>query len=295
MKILLTGKNGQLGFELQRAMAPIGQLVALDHGSCNLADPDSIRNAIREYRPNVIINAGAYTAVDKAETDSQMAFAVNGEALGIIGEEAAAISAWVMHYSTDYVFDGMQDGWYVENDGPRPRSVYGSSKLAGEQALQHSGAKHIILRTSWVFGAHGNNFAKTMLRLAAERDELRVVNDQFGAPTSAALIADVSAHLVRQASLQGMSDFPFGLYHLAAAGATNWHEYASFVIHEATLVGRKLRTTTDRITPVAASEYQTAAVRPLNSRLDTSKLRATFDLVMPTWQEGVRHMLQQLS
>lgn len=295
MKILLLGKNGQLGFELQRALAPLGELVAFGHAECDLANPDAIRDAIRTRRPDLIVNAAAYTAVDRAETDVDAAFAVNAVAPGVIGEEAVAIGAWVIHYSTDYVFDGTREGWYTEQDTTAPCSVYGRSKLAGEQALERSGAAFLILRTSWVFGAHGGNFAKTMLRLAKERDELRVVNDQFGAPTSAALIADVSAHLARQVQKSGRGDFPFGVYHLTGGGDTNWHAYASFVIDEAAKLGAALRVTAEQVKPVPSSEYKTAATRPVNSRLATGKLQDTFDLVLPHWKDGVRHVLQQLS
>lgn len=295
MKILLTGKNGQVGFELQRALAPLGELVALDHAGCDLADPDAIRRAVRSHRPDLIVNAAAYTAVDRAESEVEAAQAVNAVAPGILGEEAARINARVLHYSTDYVFSGEESGWYSEEDMPAPRSVYGSSKLAGEQALQKSGADYLILRTSWVLGAHGSNFAKTILRFAAERDELRVVNDQFGAPTSAALIADVSAQLVRRLAGEEGKTFPFGLYHLAAAGETNWHEYACFVVEEALRGGKQMNATPERILAVPASEYQTVAARPANSRLDTGRLRTTFNLTLPHWKDGVRHVLQQLS
>lgn len=294
MRLLLTGKNGQLGFELQRALGPLGEVIALDQAGCDLRNPDAIRALVRTIRPDFIINPAAYTAVDRAESDADAAFAVNATAVGILGEEAARIDACVVHYSTDYVFSGDKAGAYSEDDIPDPQSVYGQSKLAGERALQASGARSLILRTSWVVGAHGENFAKTMLRLAATRDTLNVVSDQFGAPTSAALLADITAHLVRQVQRDTPAAFPFGLYHLAAAGETNWHEYACVVIDAAIKAGRALKLAPDQILPILAAAYPTAARRPPNSRLDTQKLRTSFNLTLPHWREGISHVLQQI-
>lgn len=294
MKLLLTGKNGQLGFELQRALAPLGEVVALDRAGCDLRDPEALRRLVRDVAPAFIVNPAAYTAVDRAETDEEAAFAVNATAVGVLGEEAARIGACVIHYSTDYVFNGAQATPYREDDQPDPQSVYGRSKLAGERALQASGANSLILRTSWVVGAHGDNFAKTMLRLAATRDSLSVVSDQFGAPTSAALLADVTAHLVRQVQREGADAFPFGLYHLAAGGETNWHEYACAVIGAAAKAGRPLKIAPEQIVPILAAAYPTPARRPANSRLDTSKLRDSFGLTLPHWREGLAHVLQQI-
>ena len=210
MKILLTGKNGQLGFELQRALAPLGEIVAVGQAECDLADADALRALVRDVAPDVIVNPAAYTAVDKAESDRDKAFAVNAEAPGVLGEEAQRLGALVIHYSTDYVFNGSKDGVYVEDDTADPQSVYGRSKFEGERALAEATSRHLILRTSWVVGAHGGNFAKTMLRLAAERERLAVVADQCGAPTSAALLADVTAHVVRQFQEGSAADFPYG-------------------------------------------------------------------------------------
>lgn len=294
MKLLLTGKSGQLGFELQRSLAPLGEVIAVDHSGCDLGNPDAIRTLVRTVRPNVIINPAAYTAVDRAESDADAAFAVNATAVGILGEEAARIDARVVHYSTDYVFDGNKLGAYSESDIPNPQNVYGQSKLAGEHALRSSGADSLILRTSWVVGAHGGNFAKTMLRLAAERETLNVVSDQFGAPTSAALLADVTAHLVRQVQCDAVGNFPFGLYHVAAGGETNWHEYACFVISEAMKAGRQLKITPEKIMAIMGSAYPAAAVRPTNSRLDSRKLCDTFGLTLPHWRQGLTHVLQQI-
>ena len=294
MKILLTGKNGQLGFELQRALAPLGEVVAVGSQECDLADADALRALVRRVAPDVIVNPAAYTAVDKAESDAATARAVNAVAPAILGEEGARLGALVLHYSTDYVFDGTKEGAYTEADAPAPQSVYGRTKLEGEQGLAAANPRHLILRTSWVVGAHGGNFAKTMLRLAGEREKLTVVADQFGAPTPAALLADLSAHLVREHARAGAAAFPYGTYHVAASGETSWHGYAQFVIGEALAAGKALKATVDAVAPLATEQYPTPAKRPLNSRLDTSRFRTTFDLRLPPWQEGVRHVLRQI-
>ena len=294
MKILLTGKNGQLGFELQRALAPLGEVVAVGSQDCDLADADALRALVRRVAPDVIVNPAAYTAVDKAESDPATARAVNAVAPAILGEEGARLGALVLHYSTDYVFDGTKEGAYTEADAPAPQSVYGRTKLEGEQGLAAANPRHLILRTSWVVGAHGGNFAKTMLRLAGEREKLTVVADQFGAPTPAALLADLSAHLVREHARAGAAAFPYGTYHVAASGETSWHGYAQFVIGEALAAGKALKATVDAVAPLSTAEYPTPAKRPLNSRLDTSRFRTTFDLRLPPWQEGVRHVLRQI-
>lgn len=294
MKILVTGKNGQVGFELQRALAPLGEVVAVDHAECDLADADAIRALVRRIAPAVIVNPAAYTAVDKAEADQATAFAVNTEAPRVLGEEAARLGALVVHYSTDYVFNGTKEGAYAESDTPDPQSVYGRSKYEGEVALAQANARHLILRTSWVVGAHGGNFAKTMLRLAGERERLTVVADQFGAPTSAALLADLTAQLVRQYQREGGENFPYGTYHVAAGGETSWHEYARFVIAEALAAGKPLKATPDAVAPLTTDQYPTPARRPANSRLDTTRFSDTFGLRLPPWQEGLRHVLQQI-
>ena len=294
MKIVLLGKNGQVGFELQRALAPLGEVCAVDEPDCDLADGSAIRELVRSFKPNLIVNAAAYTAVDKAESEPELAHAINTVAPGVLGEEAAKQGAWVVHYSTDYVFDGIKSGAYSEDDLTNPQSVYGRTKRDGEIALQQSGARHLIFRTSWVVGAHGANFAKTILRLANEREGLNVVADQYGAPTSAALLADVTAQLVRQKQREGGENFPFGLYHLVAGGETNWCSYARFVVSEALAAGKPLKLSPDSIRAITSSEYPTPAKRPANSRLDTSKLRSLFDLELPNWQSGVRHILQQI-
>lgn len=301
MKILLTGKNGQVGFELQRALAPLGEIVAVDQADCNLADESAIRRLVNDTRPDIIVNPAAHTAVDKAESEPALAQAINGVAPGIFGAEAVKLGALVVHYSTDYVFDGGKDGWYTEDDAPNPQSVYGKTKLAGEQALAASGSKHLIFRTSWVFGAHGVNFAKTMLRLAAERQGLKVVADQFGAPTSAALIADVTAQILGQ-YIRGCrlasADFPFGLYHLVAAGRTNWHEYAQAVVMAAQAVAhltkKPLRMGPADVQAITTTDYPLPAPRPANSCLDTARLRETFGLCLPDWRQGLQHVMTQL-
>lgn len=294
MKFLLTGKNGQVGFELQRALAPLGDIVAVDHAECDLSNPEAIRRLVADVRPDIIINPAAYTAVDKAESEPELAYAVNGTAPGVFGEEAAKIGALVIHYSTDYVFDGSKQGAYSEDDQPNPQSIYGKSKLAGEQALQQSGADHLIFRTSWVFGAHGANFAKTMLRLAVDRDSLNVVADQYGAPTSAVLIADITAQVIGQYQQQGRAGFPFGLYHLVASGVTTWHEYAQSVVAAAHAAGKQLKLQPAAIQPIGTEQYPLPAPRPANSRLATDKLNRTFGLHLPAWQGGLNHVLQQL-
>jgi dTDP-4-dehydrorhamnose reductase len=294
VRILLTGKNGQVGFELRRALAPLGEVIAVGQAECNLADQDAIRSLVGEVRPDIIVHPAAYTAVDKAESEVDIAFAINGVAPGVLGEEAAKINALVVHYCTDYVFDGVKQAHYTEDDLPNPQSVYGKSKLAGELALRQRIKNHLVFRTSWVFGAHGNNFAKTVLRLAAERESLSVVADQFGAPTSAALIADVTAQIVGQYQRQGRQDFPFGLYNLVAGGETTWCDFAKTVIKAAHGVGRPLKLKPENIRPITTAEYPLPAPRPANSRLATHKLQETFGLRLPPWQEGLDHVLQQI-
>jgi dTDP-4-dehydrorhamnose reductase len=294
MKILLTGKHGQIGFELQRALAPLGEVCAVDQPECDLTQAAAVRELVQSFKPDLIVNPAAYTAVDKAESEPELAHAINAVAPGVLGQEAAKLGAWVVHYSTDYVFDGKKSDAYTESDLPNPQSVYGRTKRDGEIALQQSGARHLILRTSWVVGAHGNNFAKTILKLAGERDGLNVVADQHGAPTSAALLADVTAQLIRQQQREGDDSVPGGLYHVVAAGETSWYDYARLVLSEALAAGKPLRLSPDSIRAIRTSEYPTPAKRPANSRMDTHKLRSTFGLELPHWQSGVRHILQQV-
>lgn len=295
MKILLFGKNGQVGWELQRSLAPLGQLVALDRDSPNglcgdFSDLSGLAETIRRVAPDLIVNAAAYTAVDKAETESELALAINALAPGVLADEANRLGAWLVHYSTDYVFDGSGDQPRNESAPTNPLSIYGRTKLEGERAVSRC-AKHLTFRTSWVYAARGANFAKNMLRLAAERDQLRVVDDQIGAPTGAELLADGTAHALR--SCIANPDLA-GTYHLVAGGETNWHAYARFVIDYARAAGLSLRVTPECIEPIQTSAYPTPARRPLNSRLDTRKLQTAFGLQLPHWQIGVERMLAEL-
>ena len=294
MKLLLTGCNGQLGFELQRSLAPLADVVAIGSAECDLSDEAALRALIQKVKPDGIINPAAYTAVDKAETDTAQARKVNADAPRIMGEEASKLGAFVIHFSTDYVFEGVGEQFYKESDATNPQNVYGQTKRDGELALQRSCPQSLIMRTSWVVGAHGGNFAKTMLRLAAERESLSVVADQYGAPTSAALLADVTAQLVGRIKQQGQQGFPFGLYHVVASGVTNWHAYAQFVIAEAIKAGKAMKVHPETIKPIATSDYPVPAKRPANSRLDTSLFQQTFNLQLPHWEHGVSHVLKQI-
>lgn len=295
MKILLLGKNGQVGWELQRSLAPLGKLVALDrkgeNGLCgNLADLNGLRHTIESVRPDVIVNAAAYTAVDKAESEVAAALQINHDAAQFLAEEMHRLDGWLVHYSTDYVFDGSGAKPWDENDATAPLSVYGKSKLLGEQAIQETGCKHLIFRTSWVYGAHGNNFAKTILRLAGERNHLKVINDQIGAPTGADLLADITAHALHRTMTQPALS---GLYHLTAAGETSWYDYARFIVTSALENGIELKV--QDVSPISSSEYPTSAQRPSNSRLDTGKLSNSFGLHLPMWQEGITRLLKLVS
>jgi len=295
MKILLLGKNGQVGWELQRSLAPLGEVIALASDSreyCgNLTELAGLAETVRAVAPDVIINAAAHTAVDKAESEAGLARTINALAPGVLAEEADRLNAWLIHYSTDYVFDGSGDQPWVETDPVGPLSVYGATKLEGEQLIQRSGCKHLIFRTSWVYGARGGNFAKTMLRLAQERDNLKVIDDQIGAPTGADMLADVTAHAIRAARQHPEVS---GLYHLTASGETSWHGYASFVLDYARRAGVALKVAPDAIEAVPTSAFPTPAKRPHNSRLNAEKLQNTFDLHLPHWQTGVERMLAEV-
>jgi len=295
MKILLLGKNGQLGWELQRSLAPLGELVALDahiQTHCgDLTNLTGLAQTVHELAPDVIVNAAAYTAVDKAESEPELAQIVNAKALAVLAQAAKGSAAWLVHYSTDYVFDGSGDAPWLESDLARPLSAYGASKLAGEQAIIEAGCKHLIFRTSWIYAARGRNFAKTMLQLAQQRDALNVVDDQVGAPTGADLLADVTAHALRAAVQNPQLS---GLYHLAAAGETTWHAYATYVIEQARQAGMPIKVAQSAIQAVPSSAFPTPARRPLNSRLNTSKLQLAFGLSLPHWQIGVKRMLTEV-
>lgn len=295
MKILLLGKDGQVGWELQRALAPLGEVIACNRHEADLEQPETLRQLLRTIAPQVVVNAAAYTAVDRAEAEHERAMRINAEAVGVLAEEVNRLNGWLVHYSTDYVFDGSKDGAYLETDTTAPQSIYGTSKRAGELAIAATGCKHLILRTSWVFATRGNNFAKTMLRLAREREALKVVCDQFGAPTSAELIADVTAlMLYRLANDQRLSEHASGTYHLVAGGEASWHDYARFVIAEALRHGAELKTTPERVHPIGTAEYPLPAPRPANSRLNTQKLCDTFGVTLPSWQMHVQRMLAEI-
>ena len=295
MKILLLGKNGQVGWELQRSLAPLGELVALGHDSKELCgdftDLEGLVKTVRTIKPDVIVNAAAHTAVDKAESEPELARSINALAPGVLAQEAQHANAWLIHYSTDYVFDGSGDKPWLETDAVAPLNVYGATKLEGEQLIQQSGCRHLIFRTSWVYGARGGNFAKTMLRLACERDSLSVIDDQIGAPTGADLLADVTAHAIRTAQQRAEVS---GLYHLVAGGETSWHGYASFIIEYARRNGVALKVAPEAIKPVPSSAFPTPAKRPHNSRMNTAKLQHDFDLSLPSWQTGVTRMLTEI-
>jgi dTDP-4-dehydrorhamnose reductase len=299
MKILLLGKDGQVGWELQRALAPLGELVALGRRdappglAADFAEPDALGATVDAVAPDVIVNAAAHTAVDRAEAEVDLAERLNARAPAVLAQAAARRGAWLVHYSTDYVFDGSGASPWTEDAPTGPLSVYGRTKLAGEQAIRDSGCRHLIFRTSWVYAARGGNFARTMLRLAGERERLTVIDDQIGAPTGADLIADVTAHAIRSAATSG-GESRSGTYHLAAAGETSWNGYARHVLAVAAAAGKPLKASAEAVDPVPTSAFKTAAVRPLNSRLDTGRLRRTFGLTLPPWQRGVERMLAEI-
>lgn len=293
MNILLFGKTGQVGWELQRALAPLGTVTAVDVKSTtycgDFSNPEGVAETVRRVRPDVIVNAAAHTAVDKAETEREFAELLNATSVEAIAVEAEKLGAWLIHYSTDYVFPGTGETPWLETDAVAPLNVYGETKLAGEKAVQENCTKHLIFRTSWVYAGKGNNFAKTMLRLAKDRPELSVINDQFGAPTGAELLADCTAHAIRTALHKPEVA---GLYHLVASGTTTWHDYAELVFAEAKAAGMELAI--EKLNAVPTSAYPTPARRPTNSRLNTEKFQRQFDLVLPDWQVGVKRMLAEL-
>lgn len=293
MNILLFGKTGQVGWELQRSLAPLGNVIALDVHSTNycgdFSNPQGVAETVRRIRPDVIVNAAAHTAVDKAESEIEFAQLLNATSVEAIAKAATETGAWVVHYSTDYVFPGTGTTAWRETDETAPLNVYGETKLAGEKALQQHCPKHLIFRTSWVYAGKGNNFAKTMLRLAKDRTEMSVINDQYGSPTGAELLADCTAHAIRVAL--NKPDVS-GLYHLVASGTTTWYDYASLVFAEARNAGIDLALTDLKAVPTSA--YPTPARRPGNSRLNTEKFQRNFGLVLPQWENGVKRMLNEL-
>jgi len=292
MKILLLGKNGQVGWELQRSLAPLGELLALDRHSTShcgdLTDLEGLADTVRLFKPNVVVNAAAYTAVDKAESDPETAHLVNALAPEVLSRACAAMGARLFHYSSDYVFDGSGQTPWVETDATGPLNAYGRSKLVGEQGIAKQGAQHVIFRTSWVYGTEGGNFAKTMLRLAQEREKMTVINDQFGAPTGAALLADITALALQ--THQPLS----GIYHVAASGVTTWYEYANHVLAKAKQQKPSLNYAVKEVLPVPTSEFPTPAQRPLNSRLNCSRLEQALQLQLPPWQTGVDQLLAKI-
>lgn len=296
MKILLFGAGGQVGWELQRSLSPLGELTALDFDSTALCGDftklQGLVETVRAVGPDVVVNAAAHTAVDKAESEPELARLLNALAPGVVATAAREVGALMVHYSTDYVFDGSGDQPWREDDAKGPLSVYGETKLEGEQRVADANPRHLIFRTSWVYAARGGNFAKTMLRLARERDRLTVIDDQLGAPTGADLLADVTAHAIRTSSGADNANH-YGVHHVVASGETSWHGYAKFVVEQARALGCELKVGVDAIDPVPTSAFPTPARRPKNSRLSTAKFQRAFDLTLPPWQLGVARMLRE--
>lgn len=295
MKVLLFGKGGQVGWELQRSLQPLGELIVLDFDSeehCgDFTNLSGLATTIQQIKPDVIVNAAAHTAVDKAESEPELANTINALAPAVLANEAAKLGALLVHYSTDYVFNGSGDEPWKEGDATGPLSVYGTSKLKGEQAIVAAGVKHLIFRTSWVYAARGGNFAKTMLRLAKERDKLTIINDQFGAPTGAELLADVTVLAIRHVMIHQKD---YGIYHLVASGTTTWFDYARYVIEFARQKGQPINVQSSQIFPVPTETFPTPAKRPSNSRLNTAKLQSTFGITLPDWKIGVTRMLEEI-
>ena len=292
MKILLTGKNGQVGFELNKKLSILGEVIATDRNDLDLADPDKIRVYVDQVKPDIIINPAAFTAVDKAESELELAYQINVIAPQVLAEKAAELNIPLVHFSTDYVFDGLKKEPYVEADQINPQSVYGKTKCEGEEKVRaHS--KHIILRTSWVFGSHGNNFLKTILRLIYHKESLNIVADQWGSPASSSMLADVTFKIIDTA-LNNKNFNNYGTYHVTNAGETNWYQYADLIANEAIKLNLKIKCKPDHMHPILTSEYPTAALRPLNSRLNTDKLKKTFMLELPNWESEVKKVLKEL-
>jgi dTDP-4-dehydrorhamnose reductase len=296
MNILVLGSRGQVGWELARSLLPLGRVTALGREELDIGDVDALQRTVRACQPDLIVNAAAYTAVDKAETEKEAAFAINAVAAGILAEEARNCKALLIHYSTDYVFDGLAIRPYCETDSTNPQSVYGRSKLAGEEAIAAIGGDHLILRTSWVYGARGHNFLRTILRLAHERDHLRIVADQIGAPTWSRWIADATAQIARQAlQAQVENRFNSGLYHLTCAGETSWHGFASAIVEEYRNMPSAGKLAVQNIEPITTAEYPLPAKRPANSRLDCSKLSADFGIAAPDWRQALRLCMEDVA
>jgi len=295
MKLVVTGANGQVGWELQRSLAALGEVIALDRSQCDLSRPELLPDVIRSLKPDVIVNAAAYTAVDDAEREEELATIVNGFAPGVLARETARTGALMIHYSTDYVFDGCKASPYMEDDPPCPINAYGRSKLAGEIAVRQAGGPHLLLRTSWVYGARGRNFLRTMLALLRERDELRIVADQVGAPTWATEIAQATAAVVEAAAHQRTEgQFESGLYHLTAAGATSWYGFAAAILEGATRGGLLAAGRSARLVPIASEEYPRPATRPKNSRMAGDRMRARFGVALQGWEKALSLCLEEM-
>ena len=295
MKILLLGANGQVGWELRRSLAPLGEIRAYDRHTGNLQKLGDLSRLIRDFSPEAIVNAAAYTSVDKAESELDEAILINSKAVEFLAKEAKLLNAWFIHYSTDYVFDGLKSGAYIETDTPNPQSVYGQTKYDGEESIKESKVKHLIFRTAWVYSKRGTNFIKTMIQLAKKQDELKVVNDQIGAPTGAELIADVTALCLYQITQYKNSAHNLsGTYHLTPTGETSWHGFAQFIIAEALGLGVKFRASFENVQAISTSEYPLPAKRPSNSLLDTKKICNTFNVYMPPWQTHVERLFKEL-
>lgn len=295
MKILLFGKEGQVGWELQRSLLTLGDIIASEQHELDFENQDDVRGWVRRHEPDIIVNAAAYTAVDQAEAEPDKARRINADAVGVLAEEAKRLNAWLVHYSTDYVFDGEKVGPYVEDDLPNPLSVYGRTKFEGEVRIRERHTKHLIFRTSWVFAARGKNFAKTMLRLAREREKLNVIADQHGAPTSAELLADVTALALHRVLQNKKRTDLSGTYHLVAGGDTSWHDYAKYVVTVAREKGIALKASPENICPIKTEEYPLPAKRPRNSRLSVSKITGAFGVQLPDWHHQVRRLIDELA
>jgi dTDP-4-dehydrorhamnose reductase len=295
MTILLLGANGQVGWELRRALIPLGNLIACGRNEANFEDLDALRQLVHQYRPQIIVNAAAYTAVDKAESNVKVARRINADAVDLLATEAKTINAWLIHYSTDYVFDGKHSGFYSEDDEPKPLNVYGQTKLEGEQLLQASRCNYLLFRTSWVYSARGSNFVRTILRLAQEKDKINVVSDQVGAPTSAEFIADITAiilHQIKKSAPDVVGQYS-GIYHLSANGQTSWYGFAKCIIEQAIELGFSTRAPLNNLCSIATADYPLPALRPSNSLLNTSKLCGTFGVSFPYWEDQVRRVVTE--
>jgi dTDP-4-dehydrorhamnose reductase len=292
MKILLTGKNGQIGFELNKKLSLMGEVIATDREELDLVNPDAVRQFIDQTKPDIIINSAAYTAVDKAESEPDLAYQINVTAPEVLAEKAAELNIPLVHFSTDYVFDGLKKDAYIETDSTNPQSVYGKTKYEGEEKVR-THAKHIILRTSWVFGSHGNNFLKTILRLITEKESLNIVSDQWGSPASSSMLADVTFGIV-DTIFKNKKFYDYGTYHVTSDGETNWHQYASLIANELLKLNIRIKCMPNKIHPILTSEYPTAARRPLNSKFYTDKFKKTFMLELPHWESEVKKVLREV-